>query len=146
MVTLREMTKLATQGARNNAIRARARDLSPGGPAAIRQWLIRRFRFVRDPQGVELLKSPSVMLQEWEIGGEATGDCDDAAILGAAVALASRYRVRWVVLGFHRGGPFGHVYAEVWDGQKWQNLDVTRPAQFPPGLEAQRRMTIPIRG
>lgn len=145
MATLRAMTILSKKGATDEAIRGRARDLAPGGPAAIRQWLIRRFRFVPDPPGVELLKSPSVMLREWGTDGEATGDCDDAAILGAAVALASGYRVRWVLLGFHRGGPFAHVYAEAWDGLAWQDFDVTRPAQFPPGLKAQRRREIPLR-
>jgi transglutaminase-like putative cysteine protease len=126
-------------------VRTRARDLALGGPAAIRQWLNRRFRFVRDPQGVELLKSPEVMLQESDLQGEAAGDCDDAAILGASVALASGYRVRWVVLGFQRGGPYGHVYAEANDGHGWQDFDVTRPAQFPPGLKAHRRLVIPLR-
>lgn len=145
MVTLRAMAKLSKRGARTREIRTRALDLAPGGAAAIRQWLIRRFRFVRDPEGVELLKSPSVMLQEWEHEGEASGDCDDAAILAAALAIAMGCKVRWVVLGFHRAGPFGHVYAEAWDGRKWQDFDVTRPAQFPPGLKAQRRRVIPIR-
>lgn len=141
------MGKLSKQGARGEAVRARASDLGAGGPAAIRQWLVRRFRFVRDPRGVELLKSPAVMLEEWAQHGEVSGDCDDAAILGASVALASGYRVRWVVLGFIRGGPLAHVYAEAWDRRalRWQDFDVTRPAQFPPGLQAHRRLNIPLR-
>ncbi len=139
------MATLSRQGARNEAVQERARDLAPGGPAALRQWLNRRFVFVPDPRGVELLKSPDVMLQEWTYRGAISGDCDDAAILAASVALASGYRVRWVVLGFRPGGPYGHVYAEAWDGQGWQDFDITRPAQFPPGLKAHRRLMIPLR-
>lgn len=139
------MQKLAKSGARDEGIRARALDLEPGGPAQIRQWLNRRFHFVPDPQGVEFIKSPGVMLQEIELHGRTEGDCDDAAILGAAIALASGYPVRWVVLGFQPGGPYGHIYAEAWDGQGWQDFDITRPAQFPPGLQAHRRLELPIR-
>ena len=145
MATVRAMASLAKAGARSEPIRARARDLAVGGPAAIRQWLNRRFKFVRDPRGVELLKSPQVMLAEWEQHGEAVGDCDDAAILGASVALAAGYRVRWVLLGFKPGGPFGHIYAEALEAGRWQDFDITRPAQFPAGLREHRRLEIPLR-
>lgn len=140
------MRKLAERGARDTQVRARARDLLPGGPDAILQWLTRRFQFVRDPRGVELLKSPQVMLEEWERSGRATGDCDDAAILGAAVALASGYRVRWVLLGFRKSGPYGHVYAEARRPRgPWVPFDVTRPSHLPAGLKVHRRVTVPLR-
>lgn len=142
------MEKLSKSGATDEQIRERAFDLAPGGPAAIRSWLVRRFTFVPDPRGVELLKSPRYMLQEWEQDGEIRGDCDDAAILGASLALASGYRVRWILLGFHPGHPFKHVYAEASrdGGPPWTDFDVTRPAQFPPGLRTARKLVINVRG
>lgn len=137
------MTELSKRGARHEGVRARARDLS--SPQAIRRWLDRRFEFVRDPPGLELLKAPDVMLQEWEHTGTFTGDCDDAAIMAAAVALAAGFRVRWMVLGFRRRGPFKHVYAEAWDGRRWIDFDVTRPAQFPAGLRVRRQLAVGLR-
>lgn len=141
------MESLAKKGARDEGIRARALDLAPGGPADIRAWIVSRFHFVRDPSGVELLKSPAYMLGEWERTGRITGDCDDAAILGASIALASGYRVRWVLLGFHPRHPFKHVYAETSPTGRdpWTDFDVTKPAQFPPGLRAHRRLVIAVR-
>lgn len=106
--------------------------------------MVRRFRFVPDPRGVELLKSPHVMLNEWRLSGEATGDCDDAAILSASVALAMGLRVRWILLAFTPSGPYKHVYAEAWDRGRWVDFDVTRPAQFPPGLRIYRRLEVPV--
>ena len=140
------MERLAKKGARDEEVRARAVDLAPGGPADIRAWIVQRFSFVRDPQNVEFLKSPAYMLGEWDRTGRITGDCDDAAILGASVALASGYRVRWVLLGFTPGAPFKHVYAEAAKGAgPWVDFDVTKPAQFPPGLRTARRLVINVR-
>ncbi len=145
MATLRAMARLSKRGRSRDPLRAFARDLAPGGPPAIRQFLVRRFRFQHDPRNVELLKSPGVLLAELENKGYASGDCDDAAILGASLALAAGFPVRWVVLGFHPRGPFGHVYAEAFDAGQWTDFDVTRPAQFPAGLVAHRRRVIPLR-
>lgn len=142
------MIALSKSGARSEDVRDIVRDLRTmghTGPGAIRQWLGRRFCFIRDPQGVELLKDPGVLLREWEHDGCARGDCDDAAILAAAVALAAGYQVRFQVVGFRTGGPFGHVYAEAFDGRRWIDFDVTRPAQFPAGLRVRRRLAFPIR-
>lgn len=141
------MERLAKQGARDEQVRARAVDLAPGGPADIRAWIVSRFQFVRDPRNVELLKSPRYMVREWERTGRITGDCDDAAILGAALSLACGYCVRWVLLGFHPGAPFKHVYAEASPTGRdpWTDYDVTKPAQFPAGLRIHRKLVILVR-
>lgn len=139
------MATLSKAGAQYEGVRARARDLGPEGPGAIRRWLVQRWRFVRDPPGVELLKSPRVLLREWAAGGYMSGDCDDAAIMGAAVALAAGFPVRFVVLGFRERGPFAHVYAEAWDGRRWSDFDITRPAHLPPGFRTRRRLGILVR-
>jgi len=138
------MAQLALEGARGEDARAVARDLSIGGPLRIRHWLARSFTFRPDPDGIELLQSPRVMLREWQEQGEARGDCDDAAILGAAVAHAAGFPVRFVVFGFEPGGPYGHVYAEAWDGARWVEFDVTRPFQFPSGLQVHRRLVVSL--
>lgn len=106
--------------------------------------MVRRFRFVPDPPGVELLKSPHVMLNEWRLSGFAYGDCDDAAILSASVAMAMGLRVRWVLLGFTPSGPYRHVFAEACERGRWVDFDVTKPAQFPAGLRICRRLNVAV--
>lgn len=106
--------------------------------------MVARFRFVPDPPGVELLKSPHVMLNEWRLDGTASGDCDDAAILSASLALAMGLPVRWVLLRFAPSGAYRHVYAEAWDGRGWVDFDVTKPLQFPAGLRIYRRLNVPV--
>lgn len=84
------------------------------------------------------------MLEEARELGHASGDCDDAAILGAALALEMGLRARFIVLGFQPWGPYAHVYAEVSEGGPWVDLDVTAPHQFPAGLRIHRRLTIGV--
>jgi transglutaminase-like putative cysteine protease len=95
---------------------------------------------------MELVKAPAVMLQEIRATPDsyAVGDCDDVATLGAAIALAMGLPVRFVLLGFELGGPFSHVYADAWSGGRWVELDTTKPAQFPPGLQTHRRATFDL--
>jgi len=101
----------------------------------IRAWLAQHFRFVRDPVGVELLRDPEYQLRQWMTHGYITGDCDDAAILGAALAKAVGIGARFVAVGFKQGGPLVHVFTVLTgraDGGmgslgKGVELDVTRP-------------------
>lgn len=98
--------------------------------AAVRRYLVERFRFVRDPLGVELLHEPRLMLQTIARQGFFQGDCDDAATLGAALAKAVGLTVRFRAIGFRRGGPLAHVITDVRTPRGWADLDVTKPAQF----------------
>lgn len=100
----------------------------------IRAWLDRHTEFVHDPVGVELIKTPRYMLQEIAHHGTARGDCDDVAVLGAALGKAVGLPARFVLLGFKEGAPFEHVYAELLTDSGWLELDTTAPAQMPPDL------------
>lgn len=102
---------------------------------AIRAWLQRHFRFVRDPLGVELLRDPEYQLRQWMTQGFITGDCDDAALLGAALGKAVGIGARFVAVGFQDNGPLLHVFTVLTgyrDGGIGSlgagvDLDVTRP-------------------
>ena len=104
---------------------------------AIRAWLQKHFRFVRDPLGVELLRDPQYQLRQWMAQGYISGDCDDVAILGAALGKAVGIGARFMAVGFRPGGPLVHVYTILTgraDGGigslgRGVDLDVTRPAQ-----------------
>lgn len=104
---------------------------------AIRSWMTQRFRFVRDPLGVELLRDPVYQLNQLSTLGYISGDCDDAAVLGAALAKSVGIGARFVAVSFQPGAPLVHVYTVLtgrMDGGIGSlgpgiDLDVTRPAQ-----------------
>jgi len=100
---------------------------------AIRNWMQAHFKFVPDPVGVELLRDPDYQLREYMTRGKILGDCDDAAILGAALGKAVGIRAKFVAVAFRSPGPLAHVYT-VLTGSAGRaigsgvDLDVTRPA------------------
>ncbi|MEE8177710.1 MAG: hypothetical protein V3T65_06925 [Acidobacteriota bacterium] len=68
------------------------------------------------------------MLEDMQRWGAAQVDCDDAAVLSAALGKAVGLKPRFVVLGFEGPtGPYRHVYTELFDGVAWTEMDVTRP-------------------
>jgi len=99
-----------------------------GQVAAVRKFLERRVPFLSDPSGVELLHDPVLLLEDIRERGTARGDCDDVAVLGAALGGALGLSARFVVVGFRGPNePFEHVWTELHDGTAWRELDVTRP-------------------
>lgn len=142
-VTVRHMRRLGRQGASRPDVQRWARDIvgdATGAEAArrIRAFLARTVRFRYDPPGVELIRTPRYLLRQIAADGRAEGDCDDVAVLGAALGMAVGLPARYVLLGFVPGEPFEHVYAELVTARGPVELDTTRPAQMPPGLQVVR--------
>lgn len=107
-----------------------AGEYRPAQARALRSWLDHNTRFLPDPHGPELLRSVPEMLEMLRARGWVLADCDDIAILGAALGKAVGFPARFTLLGFHHPGlPFRHIYSELFDGQRWVDLDVTRPSQ-----------------
>jgi len=116
---------------------------------AIRAWVARHFRFMRDPADRELLHSPDAQMRQLAANGYIVGDCDDAAILAAAIGLACGCRTRLVAVGFlDKRAPFSHVWAEVSPptglGGEWVECDVTRSFQSVPTHLISRVLVFPI--
>ena len=98
---------------------------------ALRSYLSEHFQFVKDPSGMELLSTPRHMLDTIARAYFVQGDCDDAAILAAALAVSVGFRVRFVAVGFGDAtSPLVHVFAEVNlpGSDRWYDMDTTRPA------------------
>ena len=125
--------------ARQVVLEAGQRD-RPEAVLAIRRWLKRHTKFVPDPVGTEYLVAPLDMLERMGTRGVAAGDCDDVAMLGAALALAVGIRARFTAVAFDEGMPLRHVFAEAHDGEDWRELDVGRPA----GTTAQIRRALTL--
>ena len=110
----------------------------------VRDYLAEYVRFVPDPLGFELLRAPDFMLNQIGTQGYAAGDCDDIAILGAALGKAVGMPARFVLIGFSPDRPWEHVFTELATERGWAELDTSAPAQFPPNLVVHRTRILEV--
>ena len=113
----------------------------------LRNWLGIVWRFVDDPAGKEKLRDPDEMIQEYHRLGFITGDCDEVAILGAAMAKAIGLEAMFTVYAWPDPASgtdfYSHVFATVLtpDGRSL-SLDVTKPAGSVPSPT--RELTVEV--
>lgn len=102
----------------------------------IRSFLVDHTEFLRDPDGVEMLHGPVWQLQQIHNSGLVSVDCDDVAMLAAALGKSIGLQARFVVVAFRSmRAPYQHVWTELGRSGVWVDMDVTRPAQgFPFNL------------
>ena len=107
-----------------------------GQALALRQWLEDHVQFVRDPSQTEMLHGPAWQVRRALTHGTLQIDCDDVAMLAAAMGKAIGLQARFIVVGFGSPkAPFRHVWTELAaPGQhpRWLECDITRPAQGLP--------------
>ena len=116
---------------------------------AIRRGLMRDILFLRDPRGTELLHGPRLLSKLIIDGrGPLRVDCDDAAILSAALGLTVGLRARFVAVGFRSPqAPLKHVFTELAGlspNARWVEMDVTRGSQSLPWHLVSRRVTLGV--
>lgn len=154
IATLRHMKRLARQGAIHPLVRQTAINITYGmgtQPLAqaktLRAWLEQSILFQRDPYQIEALHAPDAVLRAILTRGTASLDCDDVAILAAALGITLGLRARFVAVGF--GGSrdsFRHVWADLADPRRpgWVDCDITRPAQGLSGVAISRTLTMEV--
>jgi len=111
---------------------------------AIREYVEQHTEFLRDPDMVEMLHAPVWQLRQIRQRGLVQVDCDDVAMLAAALGKAVGLRARFVAVGFHNTrAPYRHVWAELSPRavNAWVDVDTTRPAQGLDGLRISRAIT-----
>ena len=134
--TVARMATLAREGSHTYAIRSLATRITHHVPgkdtrgelAAIYQWVRDTIRYRYDPRGLEWIQAPDRTVQE------KAGDCDDMAILIAALAQSIGHRTRFRTVG-KTDKRQSHVHAQAFDGQQWIALD--------PVLEPRQSSTAP---
>lgn len=141
--TVHHMQEIATAAACSPIVEEAAADIvgaSTGADAArrIRRFLEANVRFEFDPPGVELIRTPELLLTQIHCRGESAGDCDDVAVLGAALGLAAGLSATYVLIAFHDTDPFEHVFTELETDSGPVELDTTKPAHLPPELVIRR--------
>lgn len=154
--TLREMSRLARMDRAHPLVRDVAASCSQLANLqhpvtlceAIRQWCAGAVTFRHDPPNMELLHSPEAMIRLWKQKGTIIGDCDDAAILAAGIALAAGCRARFVAVAFlDKQAPYRHVWAEIAPPTgtgEWVECDVTRNFQEVPVQFISRVLVVPV--
>jgi hypothetical protein len=78
---------------------------------AIFNFIVSNSRYVPDPVGLELLKSPEVSLQLIEVGNQPAMDCDDSAILMGALMMAVGIPYALRAVSFNE--EYSHIYGLV---------------------------------
>ncbi len=95
---------------------------------AIHAWVQNHLRYVNDPVWMEFITQPETLAFD-----RTDGDCDDHAVLEAALLGAIGFQTRFVTVA-PKPGPFSHVYLQALvmssDGtgqglirREWVNLD-----------------------
>lgn len=79
--------------------------------AAIRNWVARRWAFLRDPLRAELVRDPQAMIEELREHGRARGDCDDVSLLIGTMPRTIGRRTCYVRMKWRRGGDHTHISA-----------------------------------
>jgi transglutaminase-like putative cysteine protease len=83
---------------------------------AIQAWVQSTIEYRRDPPDVELVQTPQVTLQL------RAGDCDDQAVLTAALLTAVGHPAQFIALGIG-GAPFSHVLTQTLIGRSWVSVE-----------------------
>ena len=94
-------------------------------------WVRDVIKYHRDVADVETVQTPDKTL------ADGSGDCDDKCVLLGSLLQSIGHPVRFVAVGFQRGGPFSHVFVESPLGGYWRACEVTEPLPLcrrPPGI------------
>jgi transglutaminase-like putative cysteine protease len=144
--TLARMARLVRDNATDPQIITQARRIIDHVPGkdfraeaeAIQNWVRHSIRYTRDVYHSETLQTPQVTLSERH------GDCDDQAILVAALLSATGHPVRFrAIRAPGQGEKLAHVLAETRFGRGWVPVETTEPWPFgvyPAGIDLRGSM------
>jgi transglutaminase-like putative cysteine protease len=115
-------------------VRRRAEEAAGRGERAVQaknlfDWIRAHLAYTRDPIGVEMTKSPAVMVQQITSKGQAYGDCDDHACLGYAMLKSIGIPVKLRVAWYNKAMP-QHIYLLAQFKDRWYPFDTTRKQGF----------------
>lgn len=88
----------------------------------IYNFIVNNCRYVQDPVGLEMLKTPIVSLQQISIGGSPALDCDDATILIGSLIMSIGIPYALRAVSFDTD--FSHVYGLAYvKDRSWMPVD-----------------------
>jgi hypothetical protein len=117
-------------------------------PTLLRDWVAEHTLFLRDPSVGELFHQPDLLLSQIDRNGVTYVDCDDVAMLSAALGLSVGLRARFVVVAFGSpSAPYRHIWTELrvpLGNAPWIAVDPTRPAQGLTGVSISRSLMVDV--
>lgn len=122
------MSELSKRGAANPEIQNFVADVMGRDPRSFinwDRWIRGHFRY--RPEGVEVVRTPEFMLEEYQRTGYFEGDCDCVSVFYATVIKILGYRVRFVAIRYSDPSEFQHVFVEYYNGSQWVRVDPTAP-------------------
>ena len=90
---------------------------------ALYSWIKKNISYIKDPIDVETVQAPEITLQNHG------GDCDDHAVLMAALAENIGIESKFSVIGNDENN-FSHVFPEIYINRKWTPADTTSAIPF----------------
>lgn len=82
---------------------------------AIGDYIKKHVAYVKDPQGIEYLTEPTLLIKQIQ-DGEARGDCDDMACLIATLLLSIGIQPYYCIVRYKgKTGGFNHIYLCVYE-------------------------------
>ncbi len=129
--TLYIMRRLVRESQFDDEIRKLAESIIAGVPGkefyrqakAIHDWIFSNIKYTLDNEGFERIAGPQYTL------AQRSGDCDDMAVLEAALLKAIGHPARFVAMA-QEPDAFCHVYIETKIGSNWVPSDPTEPNGF----------------
>lgn len=129
--TLDTMIKMTRAASTTDAVRIAAENATSyidgkdfsGQVRAVQTWVKNNIRYLRDHITAEMLIDPVLLLQT------RAGDCDDHAMLVAAMLMSIGFPARFVAVGMESPDCFEHVFTEVKLGTVWLSVETTEPVE-----------------
>jgi len=81
---------------------------------AIGDYIHKNVRYVRDIHNVETVHDPLTLIDQM-IKGKAQGDCDDMALLIAALLLSIGHQPYFAIVKYIEGETYQHIYTVVYE-------------------------------
>ena len=142
----REMSRMLREGIQSANVRKLA-ELAISNKedhvVAIHQFVKLHFPYAPDPADMELFIHPNRMALDYFDGRQRMGDCDDLALLTAAMMGSIGYSVRIQLIDVNLDGEIDHAVSQVKDGVLgWLNIDSSNTK--PLGWELPTTHTITV--
>lgn len=100
----------------------------PGNPntllTVLWRMVLENVRYLPDPDGIEFVKTPDIIIAEVGTDGWSFGDCDDQALLLCSTLKSAGIPARVAAAKINGSSYFNHVFCQVQTGDgQWRQLE-----------------------
>ena len=128
---VRELSRMVQEGTIDPSVRKLAEQITIGQADPIGMvfvFVTHTFPYQLDPINYELFIHPRRMVEDYYQGRLHSGDCDDHALLNAALLGSIGYKTRIILVDNGRSGEINHALSQVETKIGWVDVDTTSTA------------------